>query len=113
MQAPTDEIADIVEQLKQLNIQQSNLINRLGQLNESNASRLTTPSLPFAVAHRAPPVTVNEFAIGDRVRIKNPGLLQPSSGIVTKITAKRISVKGQTGSRFSIIQRAPKNLILE
>ena len=54
-----DEIKDIVAQLKQLQIQETELLQRLEQLNEADSD----PS-------RSPDVT-RGFAIGDLVQIKN------------------------------------------
>jgi hypothetical protein len=65
------EIQDIVNQLQQLQIQQSALIERLEQLNKgTNASENTaSPRMVPARARR-------EFAIGDRVTIRKPGRFQ-------------------------------------
>jgi hypothetical protein len=96
------EIQDIVNQLGRLQIQQSNLLQRLGRLNESedNDNNATPP----------PITTARVFAVGDRVRIKNPGLLQPVRGTIIKIGKTRITVEARNGTK---IVRAPKNLILE
>jgi hypothetical protein len=94
------EIQDIVNQLGRLQIQQSNLLKRLGQLNESEDNNTTPPSI----------TTARAFAVGDRVRIKNPGLLQPARGTIIKIGRTRTTVEARNGTK---IVRAPKNLILE
>ena len=96
------EIQDIVNQLGRLQIQQSNLLQRLGRLNESeDHNNNATP----------PPITTARvFAVGDRVRIKNPGLLQPVRGAITNMGKTRITVEARNGTK---IVRAPKNLILE
>jgi hypothetical protein len=92
------EIQDIVNQLERLQIQQSDLLQRLGRLSESEDN--ATPL----------PTTAREFVVGDRVRIRNPGRLQPVRGTVTKIGRVRITVEARNGTK---IVRAPKNLILE
>ena len=53
--------------------------------------------------------TTRAFRIGDQVRIRNPGHLQPRAGTVTKISQHRITVTSQSG--VTII-RAAKNLEL-
>jgi hypothetical protein len=100
---PNDEVQDIIIRLKELNLEQSALLNRLDTLRDT----------PAATAARIPPDPIRQIVVGDRVRIRNPGLLQPTSGTVTKVTAKRVTVQGQIGYRVSTIIRAPKNLILE
>jgi hypothetical protein len=103
-----EDIQDIVEQLKQLQIRQDVLIARLGELSGSNSnaaeSRRTT---------RIPPdneiVTARTFAIGDPVRIRNPGRTQARKGVVVNITASRITVQAASGTK---IQRAPHNTII-
>jgi hypothetical protein len=89
------EIKDIVTQLQQLHIGQTKLLKRLAELNgsEDNNNALE-----------------RDFVIGDRVRIKNPRFLQPTSGTVSKVTAKRITVLAANGTS---IVRAPKNITLE
>jgi transcription antitermination factor NusG len=108
-----DEIQDLVNQLQQLNIQQSHLLRRLERLSEGASDNNPTPPPQIATARRAPPVTVQHFAVGDRVRIRNPGILQPTTGTVTKITPKRITIQAHSGTRVINIVRAPKNVILE
>jgi ribosomal protein S18 len=95
------EIKDIVTQLQRLQIQQSDLLQRLEQLSEGD-KKSTKPQKQVSAAR--------ELAIGDLVRIKNPRLLQPSIGTVTKITPKRITVLAANGTS---IVRAHKNIILE
>ncbi len=94
------EIKDIIAQLQQLQIQESELLQQLEQLSEGNNNNNN--------AQQQPPVT-RELTIGDHVRIKNPRFLQADSGTISKITAKRITVLTQEGS--SII-RSHKNIVL-
>jgi transcription antitermination factor NusG len=94
------EIQDIVNQLERLQIQQSDLVQRLGLLsdgdnNNNNATRQTSP---------------RDFAVGDKVRISNPGRLQPVRGTIIKIGRSRITVEARDGTK---IVRAPRNLVLE
>jgi hypothetical protein len=51
-----------------------------------------------------------KFAIGDKVRTKNPTRFQADQGVITKIGPNRVTVHTKVGSK---ILRAPKNLILE
>ena len=91
------DIQEIARQLKHLHLQQSELIQRLGQLVE-NSNNPPTPNN-----------TPREFAIGDRVRILNPGRFQTSMGIITKISPRRITIQSLNGKD---IIRAPKNITL-
>jgi hypothetical protein len=89
------EIQDIVAQLQRLQIQESELLQRLEPLSESNNNP----------RQQAP--TLCEFAIGDRVRIKKPRFLQPTVCTISKITEKRITVLTRDGTS---IVRAHKNI---
>jgi transcription elongation factor len=104
-----DDIADIVDQLKRLQIRQDLLIARLGELSANNNS---IPAM--ARASRIPPdtetVTARSFAIGDRVRIRNPNRQQANKGVVTNITANSITVQDRLGNK---IIRAPHNVYID
>ncbi len=75
-----DDIKDIVAQLQWLQIEQSNLLRRIEQLNESTPPNATRP-----------------FAIGDLVRIKNLRPLQANKGTIVKIGSDtdRITVQAR------------------
>ena len=92
-----DDIEKIVRELQQLNLRQTQLLNQLDRLRVAS---------PPAVS---PTTAARDFRIGDRVRIKNPRLLQPSTGTVIKIGPSRITVQTASGST---IVRAQKNLEL-
>jgi hypothetical protein len=96
-----DDIKDIVDQLKRLQIRQDALISRLGELSVSNDSTPTTA--------RATTVTARSFAIGDRVRIRNPNREQAKRDVVINITANCITVQDRLGGK---IIRAPHNIFL-
>ena len=114
----TLEIQEIVEQLNELQTQQSVLIERLGQLTSANI-----PSAEASEASDEPTRTITEsgyerdlfpasipvLIIGNQVRIKNPGVDQPDRGIITKITLHRITVQTVNGI---LVTRSPKNLVL-
>jgi hypothetical protein len=102
------EIAEIVIQLQQLQLQQSELLQRISQVSEGNNANTAQQEAdtPRAAQAASQP---REFAIGDRVRIINPSRFQASSGRIIKI-GKRITVQAKNGSK---IQRAAKNLVLE
>jgi hypothetical protein len=76
------DIKDIVAHLEQLQIQQSELLHCLERLVGSGDNNNATVQ----------PDATREFAVGDRVRIRNPGLLQAVRGTVTKIGTSRIIV---------------------
>ena len=96
------ELQEIIRQFKRLQVQQTALIERLEELEGSN-ERGGDDSVP-----RQRPATKREFAIGDRVRVKNPRPFQESVGNLTKIGMNRISVQGSDGKT---IVRDPKNII--
>jgi hypothetical protein len=99
------EIQDIITQLQGLQLQQAALISRLGRLSdigEQEKKKSPPKKQTSATATR-------EFAIGDKVRIKNPRVLQETRGRITRIGA-RITV---TTPKGNTIVRAPKNLTLE
>ena len=104
------EISHIVQQLQLLSIQQAELIDRLDRLTKEETKDIkpSAASKPKAVIKQ--PLSKRELAIGDRVRIDNPRLLQATSGKVTKITPTRVTVTADNGSK---IVRAAKNLTLE
>ena len=102
------DIADIIEQLQQLQLQQSvlqtqqsALLTRLTRSRQADNEREnvdTAADIP------------REFRVGDRVIINNPGRLQAKRGVVIKIGASRVTVKPRIGAN---IQRSPNNLALE
>jgi uncharacterized protein YceH (UPF0502 family) len=85
------DIKDIVEQLERLQIRQTELVQRLARLTNSGNNN-----------------TAHVFAVGDYVRITNPGLRQADRGIITNIGNSRITVQDRNGTK---ILRAPKNLV--
>jgi hypothetical protein len=89
-----DEIKDIVAQLQRIQIQETELLQRLERLSvtESHTSK------------------TREFRIGDLVQIKNPKPFQIKKGTVIRIgtDTNRITVQSKSGSK---IVRAPSNLI--
>ena len=95
------EIADIVAQLQQLQLQQSVLLTRLTGISERN-----TEAEFFDTAADTP----REFRIGDRVRIFNPHRFQAKKGVIVSIGEGRITVRASNGTR---IQRSPGNHILD
>jgi hypothetical protein len=94
-----DEIKNIVAQLKRLQIQESELLQRLERLSEADTNT------------GASPTPIREFRIGDLVQIKNPKPFQIKKGIIVRIgiDTDRITVQSRNGS--SKIIRASFNLI--
>jgi hypothetical protein len=109
--APDEDIQDLIRQLQDLQIQQSELLVRLQRAQFRNDTRRTgnsdvaTPNTTPSSEQR----TGGSFRIGDLVRIKNPTFLQANHGVIEKI-GKRISVRTASGN---LIVRASKNLQLE
>ena len=95
------DIADIVAQLQQLQLQQSILLTRLSRINERDNER---------DYHDATADTPRDLKIGDRVKVLNPKRFQAKKGIVTNVGESRITIQAANGSK---VQRAPENLILE
>ena len=93
-------IKDIVNQLERLQIQQSELLERLGDLSANDEGNPRATSPPAA----------RDFAVGDRVRIVSPGRSQPNRGTITKIGRSRSTVEDRHGTK---VVRLPKNLVLE
>ena len=95
------EILDIARQLQGLQLQQATLISRLTSLTEPDEP--DTPPPPKKAA------ATRELAVGDKVRIRNPRILQEARGKISRI-GLRITVMTPKGNT---IVRAPKNLVLE
>jgi transcription antitermination factor NusG len=93
-----DEVQVLIDQLRRLQLQQNELITRLERARGNE--RQPSP--------RASPRARREIAIGDRVRIKNPGPFQTNKGVVDKIGESRITVRTASGTK---IQRAHKNIV--
>jgi hypothetical protein len=96
------EIKEIVSQLNCLQIQQTALLSHLERLSEGGEKATRPTSSPSVAAG-----TTREFAIGDRVRIRNPRRLQAVKGKIVRIGKSRITVEAKGGET---IIRAPKNL---
>ena len=104
------EIKIIVEQLKLLSIQQSELVTKLDLLTDDKKPILkkitAVPKVATAASH---PLSKRALVIGDQVRIDNPRRLQPSTGEVIKLTLNRVTIQAANGTT---IVRAAKNLTL-
>ncbi len=92
-----DEIKNIVAQLQRLQIQESELLQRLERLSkaDSHTAGLPTPT--------------RDFRIGDLVQIKNPKPFQIKKGTIirTGVDTDRITVEARNGSK---VGRASCNL---
>jgi hypothetical protein len=104
-----DDVEDLIAQLIRLQVQQTDLLVRLERATNSSIGFEQRTREPTAVAID---VSVTDeptiFAIGDRVKIRNPNPFQTDKGEITKIGKKRITVTTQSGQR---IVRAANNLI--
>jgi hypothetical protein len=94
-----DEIKDIVSQLQRLQIQESELLQRLERLSEADSHTAGSPT------------PRRDFRIGDLVQIKNPKPFQIKKGNIIRIGADtdRITVQSRNGSK---VVRASFNLTL-
>ena len=95
-----DEIKEIVSQLQRLQIQESELLQRLEGLSETDSHTAA-----------GTPTPTRDFRIGDLVRIKNPKPFQIKKGNIIRIgtDTDRITVQSTSGSK---IVRASFNLTL-
>ena len=100
-----DEIRNIVAQLKRIQIQESVLLQRLGELSETDGQPPETDNQPSA----APRGTTRGFKIGDLVWINKPRPFQPKQGTIIRVGVgtDRITVQSKNGSK---IIRASSNL---
>jgi hypothetical protein len=94
-----DEIQDIVSQLQRLQIQESELLQRLERLSEADSHTAGSPT------------QTRDFRIGDLVQINNPKPFQIRKGNIIRIGADtdRITVQSRNGSK---VVRASSNLTL-
>jgi DNA-directed RNA polymerase alpha subunit len=102
MNNDSDEIQDLILQLKQLQLEQT----RLQRKHPKITTRLER--LSEAAENAEKEDATRKFTIGERVRIINPGPSQATAGTIVKIGTSRITV--QARKRYKIIQAA-KNLI--
>jgi hypothetical protein len=114
-------IKAITTRLKELHIEQTNLLNELERLVDIQKSETNAEPEPKANTRQVERKDYTKqtkregFSIGDRVRVKNPraksALRSLSSldqyGKVVNVTAKRVHV---TTDNKVTIQRAPKNI---
>jgi hypothetical protein len=104
-----DEVQGLIEELKQLNVQQSEVLTRLEKAREKEEKKEVGQTATAQVDQTKEELTheIRDFAVGQEVRIKNPNFLQTDRGTITKIGQSRITVQTKSGSK---IQRAPKNI---
>jgi hypothetical protein len=107
-----EDIKSVISQLGRLQLEQSELIARLDQLN-TRRERESRASAPPSNPSYVPTPNDAGFSLGDIVVIANPGQNQENKGKVVKISDStflsnvRIVVETPTKQR---IQHAPKNL---
>ena len=101
-----DEIRDIVAQLKRIQIEESILLQRLGELSETDGGHTQTDHQKSDTQEG----TTRGFEIGDKVRIINPRPFQPKQGTIIKIgvSTDRLTVQSKNGTK---IIRASSNLV--
>ena len=101
-----DEIRDIVAQLKRIQITESILLQRLGELSGTDGGHTRTDQQKSDTQEG----TTRGFEIGDKVRIINPRPFQPKQGTIKKIgvSTDRLTVQSKNGTK---IIRASSNLV--
>ena len=99
MKTGEEDPQEIIEQIRRLQTEQDVLLARLVALSIRDHGGGRRQKTAYAEVER-------EFAVGDPVTIKNPGLLQANKGKIEKIGKSRIAVKTSTGRVIG----APKNL---
>jgi hypothetical protein len=102
MGSAQEEIIEILAKLQQIQISETELLQRLERLSISDTTTLGSPTTRTQ--------TTREFRIGDLVQVKNPKPFQIKKGRIIRIGAdtNRITVQSKNGSK---IVRAPSNLI--
>ena len=99
MSIDDDGVTDIVRELQLLHLRQAELLAQL-----ETADRRSTPVSRTTKLSQGQNTT---FQIGDHVRITNPRFLQPTTGIIIRISATRITIRTPAGNTTV---RAPKNI---
>jgi hypothetical protein len=94
---------------QRLQIRQDALIARLGELSGNNTGA-TASTRATRIPTETETVSARTFAIGDRVRIRNPKRTQANRGVISNITASRIMAQAANGTK---ILRAPHNVFLD
>ena len=103
-----DEVQGLIEELKQLHIQQSEVLTRLEKAREKEQKKEVGGAAKAPADQTKQELDENrDFEVGQEVRIKNPSFLQTDRGTIYKIGQSRITVQTKSGSK---IQRAPKNI---
>ena len=105
------EIQDLLLQLKQLQLEQTRLQQKQTKITTrlEHLSEGVDKSEGVDNANKKED-TKRKFAVGERVRIINPGPSQATTGYIVKIGPSRITVQTRSGDK---IVRAAKNLITE
>jgi dsDNA-specific endonuclease/ATPase MutS2 len=94
-----EEIKNIVAQLKGLQTQESELLQRLERLSETNNR------------NSASPTQIREFKIGDLVKILNPKPFQIKKGAIIRIGVDSGLITVQSTNGSSKVIRASFNLV--
>jgi putative ribosome biogenesis GTPase RsgA len=91
-----DDIKEVIQQLSELQVQQTTLIARLQLYNErrTEETRREVPASATARPTRVPDAD-RDFVIGDWVRIKKPRPHQENIGYIIKYTKKRIAANSR------------------
>lgn len=105
------EVTELLEQLRDLHIQQSVLVGRIINIANREQVHEATATTPTATAVPTTYTATGDrpYQIGDQVKINNPRPLQFKYGTVKRIGATQITVESSTGKTLS---RLPKNLTL-
>ena len=104
-----NEVQEIIQRLKALQLQQAELIVRLEEARERENKKGVDVQITVDQVTDTPATVIEtrEIAIGDRVKIRNPNPFQQDNGTVIKVGKSRITVQTKTGGK---ILRAAKNL---
>ena len=110
-----DEVTDIIDQLRQLQLRQAELLTRLDQLcaGDNPTGRFEIPQRVQAREQnrsRGVIVAAGGFSVGDQVEVLNPSPGQASRGVIKKIGNSWITIEAEDGSK---IIRTPKNFKVE
>ena len=104
-----NEVQEIIQRLKALQLQQAELIVPLEEARERENKKGVDVQITVDQVTDTPATVIEtrEIAIGDRVKIRNPNPFQQDNRTVIKVGKSRITVQTKTDGK---ILQAAKNL---
>ena len=110
-----EDLETIITNLNRLKLQQQQLTQQIAELQTKIQAR--QPNNNDTLVEEPPVRRIPEgrrrrtsIAVGDRVRVKNPGRNQPNTGTIHSYTPSRLFVKIKLDNCDLTINRAPRNV---